>query len=124
MAVLESLFKGANHFQMALGRTSTRQGMLTANLANVNVPGYKRKDQDFHIMLAGENDRLSQNMQQVRDQMAQRNSDQSSVRTDGNNVDLEKEVMSIAETEMHFQAVTDLTAGFFAGMKNVIREGK
>ena len=124
MAVLDSIFKGADHFQSALGRTSARQAMLTNNLANVNVPGYKRKDQDFHVILAGENTKLSQNMQNVRDQVAQRASDQSSIRNDGNNVDLEREVMSIAETEMHFQAVADLTAGYFAGMKNVIREGK
>ena len=46
------------------------------------------------------------------------------VRVDGNNVDLEKEVMSVTETEMHYQAVSDLVVGYFQGLKNVIKEGK
>ncbi len=124
MEILGAVFKGADQYASALGRTSERQGMLTTNLANVNVPGYKRKDQDFHVMLEGADKRLNQAKQTARDQMAQRASDMSSVRNDGNNVDLEKEVIAIAETEMHFQAVADLTAGYFAGLKNVIREGK
>ena len=41
-----------------------------------------------------------------------------------NGVDLEKEVMSLAETELRYQALTDMTSGYFSGMKNVIREGK
>ncbi|HWA82537.1 MAG TPA: hypothetical protein VG820_03825, partial [Fimbriimonadaceae bacterium] len=46
------------------------------------------------------------------------------IRLDGNGVDLEKEVMSIAETEMRFQALTDMTSNYFSNLKNVIREGK
>ena len=32
--------------------------------------------------------------------------------------------MSLAETELRYQALTDMTSGYFSGMKNVIREGK
>jgi flagellar basal body rod protein FlgB len=39
-------------------------------------------------------------------------------------VNLEKEVMSLAETELRFQALADATSSYFSGMKNVIREGK
>lgn len=124
MNVLDSMFGSHTaDLQNALGRASKRQSMLMTNLANVNVPGYKRKDLDFHVMLHSEygNTELQQ---QVLDSIAQERSDQTSLRLDGNNVDLEKEVMSITETEMHYQAVADLTAGYFSGLKNVIREGK
>ena len=32
--------------------------------------------------------------------------------------------MSIAETELRYQALSDMAAGYFAGLKNVIREGR
>ncbi len=97
--------------------------MLMNNLANVNVPGYKRKDIDFHTMLESAK-HSTQVKQMAIDDAAQRRSDQTSIRLDGNNVDLEREVASVTETEMFYQAVTDLTAGYFQGLKSVIREGK
>ena len=50
--------------------------------------------------------------------------DQNNVRTDGSSVDLEKEVTKIAETELRYQALTDMTAQYFSGLKNVIKEGR
>jgi len=32
--------------------------------------------------------------------------------------------MSIAETEMRYQALTDMTSNYFSNLKTVIREGK
>jgi flagellar basal-body rod protein FlgB len=99
-----------------------RHSTLTANLANVNTPGYKRKDVDFNLTLEeaiGESKgagRFNSNHSPI--------SNENNIRLDGNNVDLEKEVMALAETELRYQALTDLTAGYFAGMKNVIREGR
>ena len=93
------------------------------NLANVNVPGYKRKDIDFHVMFQDALGRPSVRQNQI-DRENQQKSDQTSIRYDGNNVDLEREVASIAETEQHYEALTQLTAGYFAGLKNVIKEGK
>ena len=97
--------------------------MLMNNLANVNVPGYKRKDIDFHTMLESAKHGTQARMA-FADQQAQRQSDQTSIRLDGNNVDMEREVASVTETEMFYQAVTDLTAGYFSGLKTVIKEGK
>ena len=124
MNVLDSMFSPTiNNLQTALGRSSKRQAMLMNNLANVNVPGYKRQDIDFHVLLQ---DGLNnpQQKQEFLDREAQKRSESSENRLDGNNVDLEKEVMSITETEMHYQAVADLTAGYFSGLKNAIKEGR
>lgn len=50
--------------------------------------------------------------------------DEREIRIDGSSVDLEKEVTAMAETELRYQALTDMTASYFSGLKNVIREGK
>lgn len=124
MQILDNLISpGIAELQSALGRATHRQSMLMNNLANVNVPGYKRKDIDFHTMLESAK-HSTQVKQMAIDDAAQRRSDQTSIRLDGNNVDLEREVASVTETEMFYQAVTDLTAGYFQGLKSVIREGK
>jgi flagellar basal-body rod protein FlgB len=114
---LDNLFgPHINNLQSALGRASQRHALLTNNLANVNTPGYKRQDMDFNITLQDEMDKPS--LQPVGAQSS------PALRLDGNSVDLEKEVMSVAETELRYQALTDMTANYFSGLKNVIREGK
>lgn len=47
-----------------------------------------------------------------------------SVRVDGSSVDLEKEVMSIAETQLRYEMLTEMTSRYFRGLKEVIREGR
>ena len=96
--------------------------MLMKNLANVNTPGYKREDMDFSIMLDEKMDEFD-TMVAERSLKSKRSSE-SSLRPDKNNVDLEMEVKSIAETEARFNALTELTGRYFSGLKNVIREGR
>jgi len=123
--ILDQLFsQQLNNLQNAMGRTTERQAMLTGNLANANTPGYKRKDMDFNIVLDAELHPSDVRMQEMRDRQAQMRSDRSSIRLDGSNVDMEREVMSLAETELRYQALTDMTASYFSGLKNVIREGR
>jgi len=123
--ILDQLFSPQlNNLQTALERTSERHALLTGNLANANTPGYKRKDMDFNIVLDAEMNPGAQRMQDMRDRMNQQQSDQTSIRIDGSNVDLEKEVMSLSETELRYSALTDITANYFANLKNVIREGR
>lgn len=121
---LDNLFgPQADYLSLAMGRASKRQALLAANLANVNTPGYKRRDLDFNITLEGAMKRVSK-LEQWREERQIGRGQAGSLRLDGNNVDLEKEVMSIAETELRYQALSDLTARYFSGLKSVIREGK
>lgn len=122
--MLERLFgPKLDNLNLALDRSSKRQSLLTANLANVNTPGYKRRDLDFNLAL----DELSQTgdtpaKQAMRDRVVTQSG--TRLRQDGNNVDLEREVFAIAETEMRYQVLTDLTNRYFSGLKNAIREGR
>ncbi len=125
MRILDQLFAPqVNNLEQSLDRTSRRHGLLTGNLANANTPGYKRKDCDFNAILDAENNQSDVRMAEMRERRQQMLSDRTSLRIDGSNVDLEKEVMSIAETEIRYKALTDMTASYFAGLKNVIREGR
>ena len=121
--MLENLFSpDLNNIQHAMSRTSERQAMLMTNMANVNVGGYKRKDVDFHVALQGQ--LAQQYKMDIEDKARQDASDQTSLRLDGNNVDMEKEVDSVHETELHFEALTNMTNSYFSDLKSVIREGR
>ncbi len=121
--MLDNLFSPQlGNMQRALDQTTKRQALIMTNMANVNVPGYKRKDIDFHVALQGHI--AEQYKMDLEQKAAQDASDQTSIRVDGNNVDMEKEVMSVHETALHFEALTNITSTYFANLKNVIREGK
>lgn len=122
MSVLKTLFgPQADTFQRALSATTKRHTALSANLANLNTPGYKRQDFDFNISLDEAEAHRKEMMGELN---GGQNAGGASLRLDGNNVDLEQEVMSLAETELRYQAVTDMASSYFSGMKNVIREGR
>lgn len=118
--MLDRLFPShLTDLQQGLDLASKRQGLLMENLANANVPGYKRRDMDFNVTL--------------QDEMGKRfgfsgtnadGTEEGSVRVDGSSIDPEAEAMGVAQTELRFQTISDLTEGYFAGLKSAIREGK
>lgn len=124
MEILNNLFNPhVNNLSSALERTRDRATMLTTNLANVNTPGYKRRDIDFAIELEQADGRQSK-LSEWNRQREDRDRAQTSIRVDGNNVDLESEISGLAETELRYQALTEMTNRYFSGLKNVIREGR
>lgn len=120
VALLDGIFGShVNHLTRSLKQVSLRQNLLSENLANVNTPGYKRKDIDFGIEL--ENAKLSLTNKK-HENVVRKN--EGSLRRDGNSVDLESEVASMAETEVRYRLITEMTNRYFTGLKSVIREGK
>ena len=115
--MLENLYgPQVDDYQRAMSRATQRHALLTNNLANVNTPGYKRRDIDFNITLTEEQNKFG-----LLHQEDQPTTDTSSIRVDGNNVDLEREVMTMSETELRYQTLTDMTANYFSQLKSVIQ---
>jgi flagellar basal-body rod protein FlgB len=99
-----------------MSRATLRQSLLTNNLANVNTPGYKRRDVSFDMTLSGEQKKLG-----LPGRDSEITTDNSSIRVDGNNVDMETEVMGLAETETRYNALTEMTSNYFGDLKSVIK---
>jgi flagellar basal-body rod protein FlgB len=81
---------------------------------------------DFAIELEGAEQKLGDmsRIDALRGRLDGVTTNQGSIRVDGNSVDLESEVADIADTEMHYMVLTDMTARYFSNLKNVIKEGK
>ena len=97
--------------QLALGAamrgSSIRQQALADNLANVDTPGYVRKDVDFHDALRnamdGGNDPSSLAFTPEADRSAP-------VRVDGNSVDVDAESSDMSQNALEYDALARVSA--------------
>lgn len=90
--------------EAAMRGATLRETLLTNNLANVETPGYKRQDVDFHATLAA----ALQNGQPLDNVGFQPVTDPQSVRADGNGVAPDRESADLAENGLEYQALTQV----------------
>ncbi len=134
LKILAKLFGNqSQRIESAMSRTAERQALLTKNLANVNVPGYKRQDMDFSIVLKESSNLLPMRATDERhigfqnsplQQQSEVERDGRSIREDGNSVDLETEVAALTETSLHYSTLSLMARRYFDGLKSVIKEGR
>jgi flagellar basal-body rod protein FlgB len=126
-----------NLLERALDYASVRQEALSNNIANINTPGYQRKEASFASVLA-----YAQNENGAR-QAGINNStrdffgaseggrssidlfqtDEGSVRVDQNNVDMDAEMGRLAQNQVYYETCTQLVGSQFSNLKSVI-EGR
>jgi flagellar basal-body rod protein FlgB len=125
--MVKSLFNTQN-LEKALDASWTRNEVISQNIANVDTPGYKRKEVKFEEFLNSEmktskiqngESRLSgSGMAVVEDNSS------SSYRIDGNNVDIEHEMALMAMNTLKYNMMIQKVSGEFTKMRSVIRGGK
>ena len=90
----------------ALRGASMRQTLLTDNLANVNTPGYQRKDVDFHAQL-----RAAQAAGDVSAVQFMPATDPArTVRADGSGMDADQEAAALAKNVLEYQALVEVSS--------------
>ena len=124
-----------NVSQNAMGAATLRQKVISNNIANVNTPNFKKSEVVFEDLLSEELEdsnsgklKMSRtnekhfpvkkglkNVQPVVDQI-----NETSMRTDKNNVDIEIEMANLAKNSIYYNAVARQMGDYFSGMKSVI----
>jgi len=118
----------------ALKYSSTKQKTISNNIANVDTPNYKAKEvvnvssfktaldssmnayrtdqrhYDFSAQTSGNNQIVTQKNVQYNN--------------NGNSVDVDKEMSTLAENQIYYNALTDRMGSKFQSLQNVIRGGK
>jgi flagellar basal-body rod protein FlgB len=92
--------------ERAIQGSALRHEALASNMANVNTPGYRRQDVDFHSALQAA-------MPAGRDALATTpigaTTDASApMRADGNSVDVDVESANLAQNALEYQALTQV----------------
>lgn len=102
--------------ERALAAATLRQKVLANNVANVDTPGFKRFDMAMRSAL-GQNAGIP-----LTNSVYQQS--HTSLRLDGNNVDIEQEMAFVAENEAYFNAVANSLSKQLATMRHIISEGR
>ena len=106
-----------------------RETVISNNIANVNTPGYKRKDLNFQGVLTEElgrckHESLDSKVSDVDlsrlDPQIYVDSANFSYRMDGNNVDIDTENVELASEQIRYEGLTDCINSEFERMKAVI----
>jgi len=97
--------------KMGLDATELRSRTIANNIANINTPNYKRRYVTFEESLKNEINNAKIEVKVDED---------SIVREDGNNVDLESEKVNQAAASLQYNALVSLTNTKLAMTKSVI----
>ncbi|WP_456271550.1 flagellar basal body rod protein FlgB [Bacillus sp. AK031] len=124
-STIQSLENGLNY-------SSTKQKIISQNIANVDTPNYKAKSVSFKNQL---NDSVANLNTKITDprhiQFSGRGANGITVSNrqfqynhNGNGVDIDKEMSDLASNQIYFNALTDRLNGKFNSLQSVIRGGK
>ena len=92
--------------ERALQGASMRHAALSENIANVNTPGYQRKDVDFHSALQAAMPAGRGAVEGVG--FATSVDGAAPVRADGNSVDMDTESAGLAQNALEYEALTQV----------------
>jgi flagellar basal-body rod protein FlgB len=120
--------------EKSLDASSLRQKVISNNVANVDTPNFKRSDVDFGKVLGQalgvsgdelplkltsplhlQKTELSTGSGVVQDTS-------TTLRTDGNNVDIEREMTNVAENGIYYNSVTQAITSQLAHLRMVIQQ--
>ncbi|MFA9382010.1 MAG: flagellar basal body rod protein FlgB, partial [Acetanaerobacterium sp.] len=114
-----------NLLQQGMDAVWLKQRTTLQNIANVETPGYKAKYVDFETMYTLLRDASGNEGRMVPQIKATVKEDAStSLRVDGNNVDVEKENIELARAQIEYDYFQSKITHRFDCLEHVITEGK
>ena len=101
-----------------LDLATARHSLLVSNIANVDTPGYRTQDIDFHgeMVRALSHDSGTPMMTTPRDVPGLLS------RPDGNNVSVDREGLLLAELELKYQSATQAMRAEFALIRSAVSD--
>ena len=126
------MFGFVNVLKAAAYASSTREEVLTNNIANVDTPNYKRQDVDFTTYLRSALSRTNGGSSSLTNRVNNLNYNDIAIRTytdnstlsyrlDGNNVDLSTENVELASEQINYNALIDSMNNEFSRFKTVLK---
>jgi flagellar basal-body rod protein FlgB len=112
-----------------LDAAAARQRAIAHNIANVDTPGYTRRDVSFHDQLAsalsGADEQPLLAASRVSEVEPRQLFDtQSPARADGNNVDVDREMASLAQNTLEYEAAAEIIKGKLDMLRTAVSEGR
>ncbi len=124
-----------NVLSQALNASNMRNNVISNNIANVNTPGFKKSEVVFESLLAEQLTPTGKKLAMTRTQdkhFPMPSNEQgvvnpkinminnTTMRTDGNNVDIDSEMAGLAKNNIYYNAAVRQISDYFTSMKSVI----
>src|SRR5215813_10619644 len=93
---------------------STRQKLVTSNIANADTPGYKTQDIDFQFEFMSAVKGVGPAVQHP---------EGLTQKPDGNDVSMDREARLLAENAIRFNMASTMLAGEIKSVRSAIKEG-
>ena|SRR5690554_6084587 len=132
------LTDGTNHvLQLALDAAAERQRVSAHNLANVNTPDFKRQEVQFEeklkaALFASPKLPLTKTherhlprplaLSELQHKVVTDNS--TSMRSDGNNVDIDREMVQLSMNQLQYNAVTQVLNNRYGTLRYILQGGR
>ena len=124
--------------EKTLDLRSMKHNLIVSNIANMDTPNYKTfdiiiKEELENAMGTGKNIKLKRTRAEhfsERETLSNNvkfradDTQQFSMKTNGNSVDIDKEMGKLSENNLMYNALAQIISRKFEGLKNVIREGR
>lgn len=133
--MLDKLFQSKALIHKALDATWKKNEAISDNVANADTPGYKRKDVSFDELLKAAMNKdkavnilshprhipISSTINDVKLRII-RDYNDTSMRMDGNNVDIDKEMAELAKNSIMYNALAQMSG--YSSLRAAIKEGR
>lgn len=112
--------------QRALDGLAQREQAIAGNIANVDTPGYHRRDVDFEATLraslsgTGNGDLSAAPPSLLQTQASPVPGRSHNQRNDGNDVDIDYEMSELAETQLRYSLLTQAASSRFNVLRDII----
>ncbi|NYV67065.1 flagellar basal body rod protein FlgB [Bacillus sp. Gen3] len=119
--------------EQGLDYSSLKQKTIADNIANVDTPNYKPKDVSFQKVFQNElnqsfgalrTDPRHFEFQNIESNSAIVTQQNIQYNSNGNGVDVDKQMSDLATNQIYYNALTDRINGKFSTLQTVIRGGK
>lgn len=126
--MVSKLLFSNEQIEKALDVAWKRNEIISENIANVDTPGYKRKDVQFKEYFTSElkNSSISNSKSKLANSENIRviyDNSNYSYRLDGNNVDPEREMAIMAENTIRYFTLINRLSGQFSKIRTIIKGG-
>ena len=124
-----------NLLKSSIDASGARAKVISNNISNVNTPGFKASSVSFednlNKVIKGEHIALTKtNKMHIGDSEGSgqgykvETDNSTSMRSDGNNVDIDKEMVKLSENNMYYNFLISRISGQISSRRYVITEGR
>lgn len=115
-------FPSNKSLEKLLDYSFIKQKVIAQNIANAETKNYKRREVEFKEILDNKMQNIS-DTKKIKNEYNIKIDENSPVISDGNNVDINKEMAELAKNSIMFKFASKKINGYFQTLQGVIRGG-